>query len=86
MIISATSQIIKNDFMEPCHTLFSKRQKAVVDYSNHSLDDFRMFIVSPYPYLTSSENDVHLTSFGSNSQLKGFEINPKQLLTCMISR
>ena len=41
----------KHYVTETCHTIYRNKQKTVVEYSNHLLDDFRLMIVSPYPTL-----------------------------------
>ena len=63
--------------MEPCHTLQRNWQKTVADYSNHSLNYFRLIVVSPSPSLTSNGNDAPANSFGVNSHEQSVEIYSK---------
>ena len=63
--------------MKPRHNLQRKRHKTVVDYYDHSLDDFRIVIVSPSPSLTSCEKYVLTTSFWGDSWEKIVEMNDK---------
>ena len=74
----------KNYMMETCHTLQRKRKKSVITYSNHSLDEIQIILVSPSPTLTSFEKEVIETSFGRTSQQYSTEINSKTMLTHLI--
>ena len=43
------------DFTENIHTIQRKSQKTEIDYSNKSLDNFRLVVISPTPTLSHHE-------------------------------
>ena len=47
---------IMSEIVTPCHQLQRKRQKKFHDYSQKSIDDFKLIIVNPSPKLTDQEN------------------------------
>ena len=50
------------------HILQRKLQKTVNDYSNKSIDDFKLIVVYPLTKLTGLEKQIIATSFGYSSQ------------------
>ena len=71
--------------MEHCYNLQRKRQKTVVDYTNHSLDDFQLIVVSASPYLSSREKEVLSTSSMRSSQDQSVKIIYKIILTNILN-
>ena len=51
--------------MEPHHTLQIKIQKTIVDYTNHSLDDSQIIVISLSPSLNSRERSLLQLPLGS---------------------
>ena len=53
----------------------------MVGFSNKSLGDFRLIIISPPPTLTDKEKDTTANSFEEISQDKSIEMKVKIILT-----
>ena len=47
----------------PLHHLQSKRRKKMNDYSQKSIDDFKLVLVTPSPKLTNQEKEYDRNSF-----------------------
>ena len=65
----------------PRHQLQSKRQKKVRDYSQKSIDGFKLSIVNPSPNLTDQDKKSVINYFDSSSQNQCIETNTKRILT-----
>ena len=65
------------EMFPPPHQLQSKRQKNVHDYSQKSIDNFKLIIVNPSPKLTDQEKRSIATSFGYYSQYQCINTNTK---------
>ena len=63
------------------HQLHSKLQKKVHDYSQKSIDDFKLIIVNTSPNLTEQEKKSVMNYFDSSSQDQCIETNTKRILT-----
>ena len=70
----------------PCHQLQRKRQKKVHDYSQKSIDDFKLIIVNPSSKLTDKEKKIVMNYFDSYSQYQYIETNTKRFLTRVLMR
>ena len=57
----------RSEMVPPHHQLQRKRQKKVDDYSQKSIDNFKLVIVNPSPKLTDQEKRSIATSFGYSS-------------------
>ena len=65
----------------PLHQLQRKGQKKIDDYSQKSIDYFKLINVNPSPKLIDQENLSIATSFGSSSQYQCVETNTKIIMT-----
>ena len=70
----------------PRHQLQRKRQKKIDDYSQKSIDNFKIIIVNPLPKLTDQENHSIVTPFGSSYQDQYIETKTKIILTHVLKR
>ena len=64
-----------------CHQLQRKQQKKVHDYSQKSIDDFKLIIVNPSPKLIDQEKSSVMNYFGSPSKYQCIETKKKRILT-----
>ena len=76
----------RSETVPPRHHLQRKLQKKVDDYSQKSIDNFKLIIVNPSPKLTDQEKRSVATSFGSTSQYQFIETNTKRILTHVLKR
>ena len=65
----------------PFHQFQRKRQKKVHDYSQKSINDFKLIIVNPSPKLVDQEKRGIATYFGCSSEDQCVETNTKRILT-----
>ena len=70
-----------SEMVTPCHQLQRKRRKKMNDYSQKSIDDFELVLVTPSPKLTDQEKKYVRNSFDSSSQDQCIETNSKIILT-----
>ena len=67
------------------HRLQRKRQKKIHDYSQKSIDNFKLIVVNTSPKLTDQGKCSIETYFGSSSQDQCIETNTKRILTCVLN-
>ena len=70
----------------PFHHFQRKQQKHFDDYSQKSIDYFKLIIVNPSPKLTDQEKSSFMNYFGSYYQDKCIENNTKRILTHVLNR
>ena len=58
----------RSEIISPRHHFQRKRQKKVYDYSQKSIDDFKLIFVNPSQKLTDQLKRIIATYFGSSSQ------------------
>ena len=75
-----------SEMVTPHHQLQRKRQKKVHDYSQKSIDDFKLIIVNTSPNLTEQEKKSVMNYFDSSSQDQCIETNTKRILTRVLMR
>ena len=75
-----------SEMVTPHHQLQRKGQKKVHDYSQKSIDYFKIIIVNPSSELTDQENSSVMNYFDSSSQYQCIEINTKRILTHFLKR
>ena len=56
------------------------------DYSQKSIDDFELVIVTPSPKVTNQENKCVRNSFDASSQDQCIETNSKRIITHVLRR
>ena len=76
----------KIDFTETLHTTHRKRKKTEIEYSNESLDNFSMIVISTTPTFSNHFREFISTSFGNSSPNKHFEVNSKSIFTPILKR
>ena len=64
-----------------CHQLQRKQQKKVHDYSQKSIDDFKLIIVNPSQNLFDQEQSSVMNYFGYSYQDQCIETNTKIIFT-----
>ena len=57
----------KFDIFSPLHKLHKKKYNTVNDYSNKSIDDFKLDFVDPSPNFTDKRKQTIESSFGPSS-------------------
>ena len=70
----------------PRHQLQRKRRKKMNDYSQKSINDFELVLVTPSPKLTDQEKKYVRNSFDASSQDQCIETNSKRILTHVLRR
>ena len=65
----------------PCHQLQRKRRKKMNDYSQKSINDFELGLVTPSPKQTYQEKKYVRNSFDASSQDQCNKTNSKRILT-----
>ena len=70
-----------SEMVTPCHQLQRKLQEKLHDYSQKSIDDFKLIIVNPSPKLTNQEKKSVMNSFDYHYHDKCIETNTKRILT-----
>ena len=53
-------------FNETCHTIQIKSKKTEIEYSNKSIENFRLIVIYPTPTLSNREKKVICTYFGTS--------------------
>ena len=61
----------------PRHKLQSKRHKKIHDYSQKSINDFKLFLVKPSPNLYDQEKKHVRNSFDASSQDQYIDLENK---------
>ena len=74
------------EMVTPRHQLQSKRRKKVHDYSQKSINDFKLVIVNPSPNLTDQEKKSVMNYFDYSSQYQCIETNRKIILIHILRR
>ena len=64
-----------SEMVSPSNQLQRKQQKIVHDYSQKSVDNFKLIIENPSPKLTNQENRSIATSFGYSFLYQCIETN-----------
>ena len=57
-----------SEMVTPRHQIQRKGRKKMIDYSQKSIDDFELVLVTPYPKLTDKENKCVGDFFEVSSQ------------------
>ena len=57
-----------SEMVTPRHHIQRKRQKKVHDYSQKSIDDFKLIFLNPSPKLTDQENISFMNYFDYSYQ------------------
>ena len=76
----------RSEMVSPRHQFKRKRQKKFHDYSQKSIDNFKLIVVNPSPKLTHQAKRSIATYFGSSSQDQCIETNIKKVLTRVLKR
>ena len=69
-----------SEMVTPCHQIQRKRRKKMNDYSQKSIDDFELVLVTPSPKVTDQEKKCVRNSFDASSQDQCIETNSKRIL------
>ena len=72
--------------VSPFHHIQKKRRKKFHDYSQKSIDNFKLVIVYPSPKLSDQENCSIVTSFGYSYQDQCIKTNTMRVLTNVLER
>ena len=71
-----------SEMVTPRHQIQSKRRKKKKnDYSQKSIDDFEIVLVTPSPKVTDQEKKCVKNYFDASSQDQCIETNSKRILT-----
>ena len=75
-----------SEMVTPCNQLQRKRRKKIHDYSQKSINDFELVLVTPSPKLTDQEKKRVRNYFDASSQDQCIETNTKRILTHVLMR
>ena len=75
-----------SEMVTPRHHIQRKRRTKMNDYSQKSIDDFKLVLVTPSPKVTNQEKKCVGNSFDSSSQDQCIETNSKRILTHILRR
>ena len=70
-----------SEMVTPRHQIQRKRRKKMNDYSQKSIDDFELVLVTPSPKVTDQEKKCVRNSFDASSQDQCIETNSKRIMT-----
>ena len=84
--IQRSEKYSMSEMVTPRHQIQRKRRKKMNDYSQKSIDDFELVLVSPSPKLTDQEKKCVRNSFDASSQDQCIETNSKRILTRVLRR
>ena len=70
----------------PRHHIQRKRRKKMNDYSQKSIDYFKLLLVKPSSKVTNQEKKCLRNSFDASSQYQCIETNSKRILTHVLRR
>ena len=70
-----------SEMVTTCHQIQRKRRKKMNDYSQKSIDDFELVLVTPSPKVTSQEKKYVRNYFDNSSQDQCIDTNSKRILT-----
>ena len=73
-----------SEMVTPRHQLQRKRRKKINDYSQKSINDFELVLMTPSPKLTDQEKKYVRNYFDASSQNHFIETNSKRILTCVL--
>ena len=69
-----------------CHQIQRKRHKKMHDYSQKSIDDFELVLVTPFPKVTDQEKKSVRNRFAASFQDQSIENTAKRILTHVLRR
>ena len=75
-----------SEMVTPRHQIQRKRRKKMDDYSQKSIDDFEIVLVTPSPKVTDQEKKCVKNYFDASSQDQCIETNPQRILTHVLRR
>ena len=75
-----------SEMVTPRHQIQRKRSKKMQDYSQKSIDDFELVLVTPFPKVTDQEKKSVRNFFDASSQDQSIENTPKIILTHVLRR
>ena len=75
-----------SEMVTPCHQIQRKRRKKMHDYSQKSIDDFELVLVTPFPKLTDQEKRSVRNCFAASSQDQSIENIAKRILAHVLRR
>ena len=75
-----------SEMVTPCHQIQRKRRKIKNDYSQKSIDDFELVLVTPSPKVTYQEKKCVRNYFDVSSQDQFIETTSKRILTHVLRR
>ena len=70
-----------SEMVTPCHQIQRKRRKKMNDYSQKSMDDLELVLVTPSPKVTDQEKKCVGNCFDVSSQDQSIENTSKRILT-----
>ena len=75
-----------SEMVTPRHQIQRKRRKKMHDYSQKSIDDFELVLVTPFPKVTDQENKSVRNCFDVSYQDQSIENTSKRILTHVLRR
>ena len=75
-----------SEMVTPRHQIQRKRRKKMIDYSQKSIDDLELVLVTPSPKVTNQEKKCLRNSFDASSQDQCIETNSKRIMTHVLKR
>ena len=75
-----------SEMVTPCHQIQRKRRKKMNDYSQKSINDFELVLVTPSPKVTDQENKSVRNCFDVSSQDQSIENTSKIIMTHVLRR
>ena len=75
-----------SEMVTPCHQIQRKRRKKMHDYSQKSIDDFELVLVTPSPKVTDQEKNCVSNCFDVSYQDQSIENTSKRILTHVLRR
>ena len=74
-----------SEMVTPRHQIQRKRHNEMNDYSQKSIDDFELILVTPFPKVTDQEKKSLRNFFDASSQDQSIENTSKRILTHVLS-
>ena len=77
---------IMSEMVTPCHQIQRKRRKKMNDYSQKSIDDFELVLVTPFRKVTDQDKKSVRNFFAASSQDQSIENIAKRILAHVLRR
>ena len=75
-----------SEILTPRHQIQRKGRKKMNDYSQKSIDDFKLVLVTPSPKVTDQQEKCVRNSFDASSKYQCIETNSKRIMTRVLRR